>query len=265
VFTATDKKGKVVEGLNAGDFEIFENRQPQNIDYFSDANVGQNAPLTIALLMDTSSSVKMKLEYEKATAAEFFHEILRPNKDLAAIIQFDSDVVLLQDFTQNQGDLLNALNRIKVGNRTALYDAIYLAAEEKLKGEIGRKIMVVITDGRDVASKLRREEALDSAQRNDVIIYGIGVRDENENETDLEVLKKFAKETGGAFFDPRAKFSEIQEAFRAIKIEIQGQYSLAYAPSNKTKDGTFRAIEIRCKVPGVRIRARKGYYAPKAK
>jgi VWFA-related protein len=265
VFTAKDKKGKAVEGLKADDFEIFENKQSQKIDYFSDANAGKDAPLTIALLIDTSSSVKKMLEDEKATAAEFFNEILRPNKDLAAIIQFDSDVVLLQDFTQNQDDLLNALNRIKVGNRTSLYDAIYLAAEEKLKSEIGRKIMVVITDGGDFASKLRKEEALDSAQRNDVIIYGIGVRDKNENEADLEVLRKFARETGGAYFDPHAKFSEIREAFRAIKMEIQGQYSLAYTPSNKVKDGTFRAIEIRCKAPGVRIRARQGYYAPKAK
>ena len=111
-----------------------------------------------------------------------------------------------------------------------------------------------------VAERLRQIEA---AQKADVLIYGIGVRSERE-QYDFGVLKKFAEETGGSFFSPRARFSEIQEAFRAIGEQIQGQYSLAYNPTDKTKDGSYRKIDIRCKVKGVRIRARKGYYAPEA-
>ena len=155
--------------------------------------------MTIALLIDTSGSVKDKLDFEKATAAEFFKEILRPNKDLALIIQFDADVNLVQDFTQNQNDLLDALDSLKAGNSTALYDAVFLAAEEKLKKEVGRKVMVVITDGEDTSSRMRKEEAIQAAQRNDVLIYGIGVQGE-EYGTNFGVLKKFAEETGGAFF-----------------------------------------------------------------
>jgi VWFA-related protein len=261
IFTVTDKKGQPVRGLKADDFQILENKQAQKIEYFSDLSGASEVPLTIALLIDTSGSVKDKLDYEIATASEFFKAILRPNKDLALIIQFDSEVNLIQDFTQNQRDLLKALNRLNAGNSTALYDAVYLAANEKLKGETGRKVMIVITDGADTSSKVRKEEAIESAHKSDVLIYGIGVRSE---ETDFSVLKRFADETGGMFFSPRANFKEIQAAFRAISEELQGQYSLAYTSSNKNKDGSFRAIDIQCKISGVRIRARKGYYAPKA-
>ena len=262
VFTAVDKKGRPVRGLGPKDFQVFENRQSQEIEYFSDLSKGSDVPLTIALLIDTSGSVKDKLEYEKTTAAEFFTEILRPNKDLALIIQFDSDVNLVQDFTQKQSDLLNALNSLRAGNSTALYDAIYLAAEEKLRNETGRKVMVVITDGDDTSSKLRKEEAIEAAQRSDVLIYGIGVKSD-EFPSNFGILKEFADETGGAFFSPHARLAEIQTAFRSIGEDIQGQYSLAYSSKNKKKDGTFRAVDLRCKVGGVRIRVRKGYYAPK--
>jgi Ca-activated chloride channel homolog len=260
IFTATDRNGRPVQGLKAGDFQVFEDKAPQKIEYFSPVGKSSDVPLTIALLIDTSGSVKNKLDYEKETAAEFFREILRPNRDLALIIQFDSDVNLVQDFTQSQNDLVKALQTLRAGNSTSLYDAVYLAAEEKLKGEIGRKVMVVITDGGDNSSKLRKNEAIEAAQKSDTVIYGIGVRSED---SDFGVLKKFAEDTGGAFFSPRAKFDEIQAAFKAIGQEIQGQYSLAYSSTNKNKDGSFRAIDLRCKVGGVRIRARKGYYAPK--
>jgi Ca-activated chloride channel family protein len=261
VFTAVDKKGHPVHGLKADDFLIFENRQPQKIEYFSSLGKGSEVPLTIALLIDTSGSIKNKLDFEKETAAEFFKEILRPNKDLAMIIQFDADVNLVQDFTQRQEDLLRALESLKAGNSTSLYDAIYLAAEEKLKEEVGRKVMVVITDGDDTSSKVSREEAIEAAQRDDVLIYGIGVRSEDFVPG---VLKKFAEETGGAFFSPHAQLAEIQAAFRAIGEDIQGQYSLAYSSTNKKKDGTFRSIDLRCKKRGVRVRTRRGYYAPKS-
>jgi len=261
IFTATDKKGQPVRGLKSDDFEIFENKQAQKTLYFSDLNKSNDVPLTIALLIDTSGSVKDKLDYEIATASAFFKEILRPNKDLALIIQFDSEVNLVQDFTQNQRDLLRALNSLKAGNSTALYDAVFLAADEKLKDEIGRKVIIVITDGADTSSKVRKEEAIERAQKADALIYGIGVRTE---ETDFATLRRFADETGGMFFTPHANFKEIQSAFQAIGEELKGQYSLAYVPGNRQKDGAFRAIEIRCKVSGVRIRARKGYYAPSA-
>ncbi len=262
VFTAVDGKGHPVHGLKAEDFQIFENGVPQQIEYFDTLGKTSDVPLTIALLIDTSGSVKNKLDFEKATASEFFKEVLRRNKDLALIIQFDADVNLVQDFTQSQKELLNALESLRAGNSTALYDAVFLAADEKLKGEVGRKVMVVITDGDDTSSKMKKEDAIQAAQKNDVLIYGIGVR--GDESTNFGVLKKFAEETGGVFFSPRAKFTEIQDAFKAIGEDIQGQYSLAYSATNKKKDGSYRSIDLRCKVRGVRVRARKGYYAPKS-
>jgi VWFA-related protein len=258
--TAIDKKGQPISGLKADDFELFDNKQLQKIEFFSELGKTSEVPLTIALLIDTSGSVKDKLEYEKATAADFFKEILRPKKDLALIIQFDSEVNLVQDFTQSHDALLEGLDSLKAGNSTSLYDAVFLAAEDKLKDETGRKVMVVVSDGDDNSSKVSKEEAIEAAQKSDVIIYGIGVQ---TMDSSFGALKKFAEETGGAFFSPHAKASEIQEAFRSIREDIQGQYSLAYS-LNAKKDGSFHTIDIRCKIRGAKIRARKGYYAPKA-
>jgi VWFA-related protein len=262
LFSAEYKNGKPAHGLKADDFEVFEDKRAQKIEYFSDLSKTKDVPLTIALLIDTSGSVKDKLDFEKATAAEFFKNVLRPEKDLALIIQFDSEVNLVQDFTQSQQALLKALSGLQAGNSTSLYDAIFLAADEKLKNEAGRKVMIVLTDGEDNSSKISERESIKTAQQNNVLIFGIGVRSEAFG-TNFGVIKKFAEETGGLFFSPRAKFSEIQSAFKVIGEELGGQYSLGYTSSNRTRDGSYRRLEIRCKEKGVQIRARKGYYAPK--
>jgi len=262
IFSAIDSKNRLVPELKAEDFLVFEDRQPQKIEYFSDLSREKSVPLTIALLIDTSGSVKDKLAYEKRTAEEFFRKILRKGRDLALIIQFDSEVNLVHDFTDAIDPLVGALDTLEAGNSTALYDAIYLAVDEKLKSETGRKVIVVITDGEDTSSKLRKEAAIEAAQKNDVLIYGIGVR--GDFGANFAVLRKFSEETGGSFFSPKARLEEIRAAFNAINEELQGQYSLAYVSANKRRDGSFRTVEIRCKLPGVRVRTRKGYYAPKA-
>jgi Ca-activated chloride channel homolog len=261
VFTVTNINGVPISGLKAKDFQILEDKHPQNIDYFSELGKETDVPMTIALLVDTSASVKDKLDFEKTTAAEFFTEVLRPKKDLALIMQFDSDVNLVQDFTQDRSILIKALKSLEAGNNTSLYDAIYLAAEDKLKKEIGRKVMVVISDGEDNGSKIRKEEAIEVAQRNDVVIYGIGVQ--SEEKTNFGVLKSFAKETGGSFFSPHVSLGEIKSAFQSIGRELQGQYSIGYVSTNKKRDGSYRAISLRCKTGDARIRVRKGYYAPR--
>jgi len=263
IFSALEGNSRPVPGLRMDDFLVFEDRKPQKIEYFSQLTDVSDVPLTIALLIDTSGSVRSKLGDEKETAAEFLRSILRKGKDEALIIQFDSEVSLVQDFTDDIDRLIRALNGLEAGNSTSLYDAIYLAVDEKLKGEVGRKVIVVITDGDDTASKLKKEQAIDAAQRSDVLIYGIGVRS-REFGANFGVLKKFAEETGGGFFSPQAKMVDIQAAFKAIGEELKGQYSLAYTSDNKTRDGSFRAVEIRCKLKGVRVRARRGYFAPKS-
>ncbi len=263
IFTATDRKGKSFSGFKAEDFLVFEDKKPQKIEYFSDWTKESDIPLTVAFLIDTSGSVKSRLDYEKKTAAEFFKNALRRNRDMALIIQFDSDVNLVQDFTDDTNLLTAALNTLRAGNTTALYDAIFLAVEDKLKEETGRKVIVAITDGTDTSSRTSEDEAIEIAQRNDVLIYGIGVR--GEAQVSFGVLKRFAEDTGGSFFSPNSNLEEIRAAFRAIGEDLRGQYSLAYRSTNEKKDGRFRSIELRCKVPGVRIRTRKGYYTPKAK
>jgi len=261
VFTAVDRNGKTVNGLKVDDFQVWEDRKPQQIEFFNDWTRGSDVPLTVALLVDTSGSVKSKLDYEKRTAAEFFKDVLRKNKDLALIIQFDSDVNLVQDFTEDLDRLVAALDSMRAGNSTALYDAIYLAVNEKLKEETGRKVIVVITDGTDTSSKVKDSEAIEAAQRDDVLIYGIGVRGDVMDS--FGVLRKFAEQTGGSFFSPHARLEEIRAAFRSISQDLQGQYNLAYRSTNQKRDGSFRKIEVRCKVPGIKIRARTGYYAAK--
>ena len=261
LFTVTDGKNRSVAGLKPEDFLVFEDKQPQKIEYFSDLSQGSDVPLTIAVLIDTSGSVKDKLEFEKSTAAEFFRNVLRKNKDLALLIQFDAEVNLVQDFTDDPKRLIDALDTLRAGNSTALYDAVFLAVDEKLRHESGRKVIVAITDGEDTSSKVRKELAVESAQKNDVMIYGIGVR--GDYGTDFGALRDFAKQTGGEFFSPRAKASEVQAAFRAINDDLKGQYSLGYVSTNKRRDGSFRAIELRSKQSGLRVRARRGYYSPK--
>jgi VWFA-related protein len=262
VLSAVDRHGQFIDGLKAEDFEAYEDRQRQKIEYFSDLSRESEIPLTIALLIDTSGSVKNKLELEKKTAEQFFRDVLRKHRDLALIIQFDSEVNLVQDFTEDQERLIKALDSLEAGNSTSLYDAIYLAAEERLREETGRKVIVVITDGDDTSSKIPKAEAIKAAQQIDALIYGIGVR--GEFGANFSVLRKFADETGGVFFSPQAKASEIQSAFKAIGEDLNGQYSLGYISTNTKRDGAFRSIDVRCKISGVSVRARKGYYAPSA-
>ncbi len=263
VFTAFDRHNQEVPGLNAADFVVFEDRVPQRIQHFSTISQG-DVPLTIAFLIDTSSSIRDKLDYEEKAAAEFLRSVVHKEKDKALVIQFSTEVELVHDFTHNPEELIAAMRSLRAGGSTALYDAVAFAIDDKLKNVTGRKVIVVITDGEDTASKMRQETVIEMAQKHDVLIYGIGIRSEYYA-TKFEVLKRFAKETGGRFFPLWANPDEMQDAFRSIHRELQSQYSLAYTSTNTNRDGSYRSIQIRCKRSGVRIRARQGYYAPIAR
>jgi Ca-activated chloride channel homolog len=262
VFSAFDRHNRMVEGLGTEDFVVLENRAPQTIKYFSSISKG-DVPLTIALLIDTSASIRDKLGDEKQTAAEFLNSVVRKDKDSALLISFDSEVSLVHDFTHNPEELIAAMQPLRAGGATALYDAVSLAVDEKLKDRTGRKVIVVITDGDDTASSARRETVIQTAQKHDVLIYGIGIRGASFD-ANFGVLKKFAEETGGRFFSSRPTLSEMQTGFQLIREELQNQYSLAYTSTNAARDGAYRSIQVRCKRGGVRIRTRKGYYAPTA-
>jgi Ca-activated chloride channel family protein len=258
--TATSGK-EYIRDLQKEDFSIYENGDPQEIKYFNNLSQSKDLPLTIALLVDTSASVTDKLQQEKVTASAFFKQIVRRNKDMVTLLEFHSEVILTQDFTDDPDRLDRALAKMKPGGNTSLYDAVYLAAEEKLKDEAGRKVIVILSDGEDTASKVSLEDAIKAAQKNDVLIYGLGVRSRNYP-ADFRALEKFCKETGGKFFSPSASIDQLKRTFEAIQNDMNHQYNIAYEPKNQTRDGSYRDIKVNVRRKGLKLFYRQGYYAP---
>jgi VWFA-related protein len=225
-------------------------------------------PLTIALLVDTSGSIRDKLRFEQEAAIEFFYATLKKGKDKALLITFDSGVDLLQDYTDNPEILSEAIRKIRAGGGTSLYDAVYLGVTEKLTGHQGRRVLIVISDGDDNSSRISMTETLEAAQRNEVTIYAISTNStayfgSREQERGDKTLKKFADETGGKAFFP-FKLQDLAVSFQDISEELRSQYTIAYRPSNDKPDGTFRRLRIDVANRQYQVRARNGYYAPKA-
>ncbi len=262
---AMNRNGKYITNLKKDDFEIYENGVKQKIERFSSRT---DLPLLIALLIDTSASVVDKLKFEKDAAVDFFNSVLSP-KDLALVAAFDSSVTLIQDFTNDVNEIKEQLKLLKAGGGTALFDAIYLICQEKMRwsSQDKRKIIVIISDGDDTVSSTTYEDALKAAQESGVVIYAIstnragyfGHAGKKEGDT---ILKDFAKETGGKLFTP-SLLSDLYKSFEEINKELRNQYSISYIPTNKKHDGTFRKITIKVKKRGIKLRYRKGYYAPK--
>lgn len=265
VFTVLDRKGRFITGLKQDEFRVFEDNGPQTISNFSRET---GLPLTVALLIDTSGSIRDRLRFEQKAAIEFFYSSLRPGSDKGLIITFDSAVDLIQDYTDNPEVLAKAVKQMRAGGGTALYDAMYLAATHKTAGQAGRRVMIVITDGDDNSSRVSMTETLEMAQRNDMAIYTIstngtaGSRSREQEQGD-RVLKKFAEETGGRMFSP-FRLEELTQDFLSIGEELRAQYTLAYRPTSLQRDGTFRRIRIEISEKGYQVRARQGYYAPRA-
>ena len=259
--TVRDRSGQYVSTLKREDFKVYEDGVQQQIDFFVYETGEQAQPLTVVLLMDTSGSVKQKLQFEQEAATEFLRETLRKQKDLAAVVQFDSEINLVQDFTSDLSRLNEAIMEIRAGGATKLYDAIWLAVGQLLRDEIGRKVLVILSDGADTQSQVSEKEAIRVAQDEDVIIYGIGVRTARFG-AKFGKLKKFAKATGGMFFNSKARLKELRTAFARINQEIKNQYSIGYVSSNQKRDGKLRKIELRLKGRGLKVTHRKGYYSP---
>ena len=259
VLCTVQKNGRYVDNLTRDDFEIYEDGVRQNIRYFAQETGVDAQPLNVMMLVDTSGSVKDKLLFEKQAALAFLEETLRKNKDMAAVIQFDSDIRLDQDFTFDLGLLQQALDDIRAGGATKLYDAIWLATDQLLGEQIGRRVVVVLSDGADTQSQVSDDDAIKAAQDHDVVIYGIGVQG---GRSDFGKLKEFARETGGLFFNSRASLRELRSAFSRINAAVKNQYSIAYVPTNPARDGSFRKIKVKLRPSGLKVSHRKGYYAP---
>jgi VWFA-related protein len=280
-FNVKDKKGGLIPNLTKDDFDILEDSKPQTVKYFT---AESNLPLTLGIMIDSSGSQARVLDMEKEVGGSFLSEILR-DKDEAFVISFDVNVDLLQDFTNDVHRLKAALNKAKIntgggggplpglgggpipqGNPrgTLLYDAVYLAAHDELSHEVGRKAMILLTDGEDQGSQLRIKDAIEAAQKADTICYVLLIADRGfygfgGYSGDSE-MKKLAGETGGRVIEVGNKFEKLKEAFDQIARELRSQYNIGYTPTNNKLDGTFRKIEIHAK-GGYKIQARSGYYA----
>ena len=275
-----EKKGHLVSNLNKEDFEVTEDNVPQEIRYFARAT---DTPLTLGLLIDTSPSQERVLAVEKEAGKEFIRDVLRP-KDLAFVLHFDLEAELLQDFTGDPRLLSRGLDEAVIngggqgpvpstfpgtgGGATHLHDAVYLASAELMKNEIGRKVLILLTDGEDQGSRMKINAALEAAQKSDVILYSLAVidrpfyRGQSRGFSGDSVLKKYSQETGGEVMEvKRAK--DTAAAFRQIADELRTQYYLSYAPSNTRHDGAFRKVRVRVRQGDYKIQARRGYYAPK--
>ncbi len=274
-----DKKGHLINSLEKGDFQVFEDGKPQEIKYFSRESA---LPLTIGLLIDSSPSQGRLIGIEQQASSEFFSSVLR-EKDMAFLISFDSSVDLLQDYTSSKKLLERGLSQVRVsggggavsgpfpGQQTGgthLYDALFLASADKLSTEVGRKTVILVTDGEDQGSRLKIERAIEAAQKADVVVYGVYFVDQgfygrggmNFGGGGHGVLKKMAEETGGRVVTPNRN-GDLRQAYQEIAEELRSQYSIGYAPSNAKRDGTFRKIEIRLSQPEFKAQARKGYFA----
>ena len=277
-----DKRGGLVGNLEKNDFTVLEDNKEQAIKYFTRET---EVPLTIGLLIDVSGSQRNLIGIERNAATQFFSKVLRP-KDEAFLISFGEESELLQDYTSSARLLEEGLNHLQVSSGvgglhpgpvptvgqprgTVLYDAVYLAATDKLRGEVGRKVIILITDGVDQGSRLTRNQAVEAAQKADAVIYSIDYFDPaaygpfgfggggGESE-----LRRMSDETGGHVFKVDRKHP-LDEIFQELQDEMRSQYAIGYTSANEVKDGAYRRLDVRTSNKEFKVQARKGYYAIK--
>jgi VWFA-related protein len=286
-FTVKDKSGELVPHLTRNDCTVMEDKVPQELKSFV-AETDQ--PLTLGLLLDTSGSQQNVLPLEQQVGSQFLERVLR-SKDEAFLVSFDVDVDLLQDFTNSPRLLAHAMNKAEIntagGNGaggipgagggtiptvgdpkgTLLYDAINLAANEKLNQESGRKAMIILTDGEDQGSRTKIGEAVAAAQKSNVIIYVILIADRgfyggfNMGYSGFSAAKRLSDETGGRLIDVGNNGKKLAAAFQQIEDELRTQYVASYTPNNAKLDGTFRRVAVQCTGNDLKVQVRKGYYA----
>ncbi len=251
-----------VTNLSRDDFAVYEDNRKQDIKNFSRE---MNLPLTLAFLIDTSQSVAPKLKFEQDAATSFFQSVLR-DRDRAMLLEFDSGVTLVQDFTSDPNKMAKQIRTLRAAGGTALYDAIYLACDQKLIRETGRKAIIILSDGEDQSSKTTLDQALEMALKAEATIFSISVNrggffGVGDTKNGDRVLKQLAEETGGRSFFP-FKVEELDDAFRQISQELRSQYNIGYLSNNPMRDGRYRKIEVRIDERGMKLNYRKGYYAP---
>jgi Ca-activated chloride channel homolog len=292
-FTAADKNKRFISDLKAEDIRVLEDGQPQEIFTFQ-TNI--DLPLSLAILIDTSASEERTLPDEKEAARAFLENVLRANKDEAAVVSFTGDTTLEQGFTGNVERLRRAIDRVEfippsgyigggvvvngtppisgtnqaIAGSTAIWDAVWATSEELISAsaENTRRAIILLTDGDDTSSRMKIHDAIERAQKADALVYAIGIGDRYTFNVDEGSLRKIAEQTGGRAYFPRHE-RDLRDAFAQIQRDLREQYLVAYSPSNKNRDGSYRRIEIQLVNPtlkqqNLKLNYRSGYFAKTA-
>ncbi|HZJ43325.1 MAG TPA: VWA domain-containing protein [Pyrinomonadaceae bacterium] len=289
-FTAADKNRRFISNLKAEDIRVLEDGQQQEVFTFQ-TNI--DLPLSLAILIDTSFSEERTLPDEKIAARAFLEDVLRPGKDEAAVVSFTGETTLEQGFTGNLERLRRAIEHVEfippsgyigggvvvngtppisgtnqsLAGSTAIWDAVWATSEELIgaSAEHTRRAIILLTDGDDTSSRMKMHEAVERAQKADALIYAIGIGDRYTYNVDEGSLRKIAEQTGGRAYFPRHE-RDLRDAFAQIQKDLREQYLVAYSPSNKQRDGSYRRIEIQLVNPdlkqqNIKLNYRSGYFA----
>jgi len=264
LFTVSDKKGRFITDLAKDDFEVLEYKKPQSIMEFT---AESDLPLRLAILIDTSNSIRERFRFQQEAAIAFIDGAIRPRADRALVVSFDTGTELVADLTDDIPQLEKAIQDLRPGGGTSLYDAIFFASRDKLMQDQPlykfRRAMVILSDGEDNQSTHTRDQALEMAQKADVTVYTISTNITRIESDGDKVLRYLAEETGGRVFFP-FKASDLNQDFENIANELRHQYNIFYRPDPLKADGLYHPVDIRVKGhKDMIVRARKGYYAPK--
>jgi VWFA-related protein len=281
LFTVKDKSGALVPHLTQGDCTISEDKEPQKLKSFVEET---HLPLTLGILVDTSGSQRRVLTLEQDAGSQFLERVVK-KQDQAFILSVDVNVDLLQDLTNSTRQLARALQKAEINSGvsfgagpvptpggprgTVLYDAVYLAANEKMNQETGRKAMILLTDGEDQGSRTKLNAAIEAAQKSNVVVYVIliadvqGYMEQGMGYFGYSPMKKLTEETGGRLINVGNNGKKLEAAFQQIEDELRTQYLATYTPSNMKLDGSFRKLGVECRGDGLKVQVRKGYYAAK--
>jgi Ca-activated chloride channel homolog len=263
LFIATDKHGKFVRDLTQKDFTILDDHKPPQaiLNFRRETDL----PLHLGLLIDVSGSVDSRFDFEQDAATSFLQHTLRAGFDKAFVAGFNNHTQMAQDFTDNVQLLSTGVHRLHDGGGTALYDAVYRACKDKFLKDRSehplRKAIIIVSDGEDNQSEFSKAQAIEMAQRAEVIIYAISTDDSGLVMRGDKVLEQLAEATGGRAFFP-FKMKDITHSFAAIEDELRSQYVVSYKPADFDADGRYRSIEISSLKKDLQVRARKGYFAP---
>src|SRR6266478_3833034 len=264
VFTVTDRHGRYVKDLAKGDFSVLDDSKPA--DQIRSFHNETDLPLQVGLLVDASNSVRDRFKFEQEAAIEFLNQTVRPRYDRAFVVGFDVTPEVTQDFTDNTEALSRGVRSLRPGGGTAMYDALYFASRDKLLKEQQngpvRRAIILLSDGDDNMSHVTREEAIDMAQRAEVIVYTISTNVTGSRNKGDKILERIANATGGRPFFP-FQITDVANAFAEIQDELRSQYALSYKPADLKADGRYHSIEILAQNhKNLRVRSRRGYYAP---